>query len=92
MLIVQPIEDEAAAAARPDQPQAAEEAQLMRDSRFARIDELGQLADAHLLLGQRIQKADARRVAEHGERGGQRLGGALADQRPADGPTASADV
>ncbi len=85
MLVVQPVEHEAAAAARPHQPQAAEQAQLMRDGGLARIDELGQLADAHFLLGQRIQQADAGRIAEHGEGRGQRLGGALAHQRPADG-------
>ena len=48
------------------------------------IDELGQLADAQLLLGQRVQQADAGRIAQHGERGGQCLGGALAHQGPAD--------
>ncbi len=84
MLVVQPVEHEAAAAARPHEPQAAEQAQLMRHGGLARIDEFGQFADAHLLLGQRIQQADAGRIAEHRKRGGQRFGGAEAHQRPAD--------
>ena len=57
----------------------------MRDGRFRQPDDGGQIGDAQLAVRQRIDEADARRIAEDGERGGQLFGGALVEERPGRG-------
>ena len=67
VLVVECVEDHAPLAAAPDHPRTAEQAQLMRDRRFAQPDAAGDVADTALRLGQRIEDPDARRVAKDPE-------------------------
>jgi hypothetical protein len=81
MIVVQGVEDHAAAAAGADEAQAAQQAQLVRDGGVARADQFRQLADAEFATGEGVEQADASGVAEDREGGGQRRRGAVADQR-----------
>ena len=69
--IVERVEHHAPVAARPDQPQIAQQPQLMRDRRFRHPDQRGQVADAQLAVRQRVEDADARRIAQRPEGLGQ---------------------
>ena len=72
MIIVEGVEDHAAGAARPDESQRPEQSQLMGDGGLGDADELRQIADAQLALGERVEQPDPGRVAEHRESGRKR--------------------
>ena len=81
VMIVEGVEDHAAVAARPHQPHAAQQAQLVRDGRLAEAEQPGEVADAELGAGERVEDAHARRIAEDLERLGQGADRRLGEQR-----------
>src|SRR5262252_8642674 len=78
VLIVERVVDEPAVPPRTDESHAAQQPELMGDGRLADADTRRQLVDAELRARQRIEDADARRIAEHleglGQRGHGRVG------------------
>ena len=83
MLVVERVEDHPALAARADEPQVPEQAQLVRHGRLAEPEQRREVADAQLGVRQGVEDAHARRVAEHAERLGQRGHRAAAPSAPA---------
>ena len=73
VLIVERIEDDAAVAARADQPHAAQQPQLVRHRRLAEAEHRGEIADAQLAMRERVEDAHPRRIAERAEGVGQAL-------------------
>ena len=66
--VVERVEHHAPFAARLDQPQVAQQAQLVRDGGLGHPDQRGEIADAQLAVRQRVEDAHARRIAERAER------------------------
>lgn len=82
VLVVERVEHLAPRPARSDKTKATEKAQLMGDGGFAQADERRQLADAQLTMGERVEQADPRRVAEQLERLGEGFDRLGREQRP----------
>jgi len=75
VLVVEALEDHAARAARANEPEAAEEAELMRDGRFRQAQQRCEIAHAELRCGERTEEPDARRIAQSVENLRQALDG-----------------
>ena len=59
------------------EPQAAQQPQLVRDGRLRQLQDGREVAHAQLAMGQRIQDADARRIAKRAE-----VSASALDRRP----------
>src|SRR5919204_1793178 len=70
--IVETVVDHPPGAARPHESHAAQKAELVRHGRFAEPEEGGDVAHAQLRARQRVEDADAGRVAENLEGLGER--------------------
>ena len=81
VLIVDEVVDEPAGAPRADEPQAPQQPQLVRGGGLADPDERGDVANAQLTPGQRVEDPDACWITEHAERVGQSFDRACAHQR-----------
>lgn len=84
VMVVERVEREAPGPADPHEPRGAQEAQLVRNGRLGLTDERGQVADAALSMGQRIDESDAGGIPQQFEDVGQRLDGAPAQETRAD--------
>src|SRR5215831_12935631 len=72
VLIVERVVDEPAVPPWTDEAHAAQQPELMGDGRLADADTRRELVDAELRARQRVEDADARRIAEHLEGLGER--------------------
>jgi hypothetical protein len=75
VLVVKGVEDHSAFAPGPDDPGIAEKAKLVGNGRFGDPELTGEIADTQLGSGQRVEDADARRVAENAKDLGQAIDG-----------------
>ena len=73
VMVVERVEHVAAGTARPHDPGAAQQPELMRHRRLRELEGPREVLDAHLRARQHVQDADARRVAEDAEDLGQIL-------------------
>jgi hypothetical protein len=67
VVIVDRVVDQPAGAAWAHEPHAAEQPELVRDRRFADVDERRDVADAQLAGRERIEDANTRRITQHAE-------------------------
>lgn len=75
VMVIERVVRETTCAPDAHEPGRAQQAQLMRDGRFGEADELRQVADAALPVGQRVNEPDARRIPEELEDLGDGLDG-----------------
>ena len=80
VLIVDGVIDEPARASRAHEPHAPQQPQLVRRGGLADTDERGDVADAELAAGQRIEDPDAGGITEDAERVSQRFDRARSHQ------------
>ena len=80
VVVVQCVEDLPAVAAGAHEAHAAQEPELMRDGGLRQPEDVGEILYTQLGPGERVENADAGRVAEHLERLGERQNGRLAEQ------------
>jgi hypothetical protein len=80
VLIVEGIEDHLSGAAGTYHAQVTEEAELVGHGRLAEPEQAGNIADAQLGAGNRVEDTHASDVAEHLERLGERRHGGVAKQ------------
>ena len=66
--VVERVEHHAPFAPRLDEPQIAQQPQLVRDGRLGHADQRGEVADAQLAVRERVEDPHPRRVAERAER------------------------
>lgn len=66
--VVERVEDHPALSPRFDEPQIAEQPQLVRNGRFRQPNQLGQIAHAQLASRKGVEHADTCRVAERAKR------------------------
>ena len=85
VLVVERVVDLPPSAPRAHEAHAAQQPQLVRDGRLADPDQLGDIADAQLSAGERVENPDSRRIAQHSERVGERLNGGVGHQPLASG-------
>ena len=64
VVVVEAVEDHAAVTASANEPEAAEEAELMRDGRFRKAEKGREIANAKLGGSERSEEADTRRIAK----------------------------
>ena len=79
-MIVDRVESLTAGASSPHQSHVAEQPQLMRDGRLAHPHERRDVTHAELAVGERVEDADARGIAEHTEGFGKYLDGGRRQQ------------
>jgi hypothetical protein len=75
VVIVHGVEHLTSCAPRPDEPHGPQQAQLVRHSRFAHSYERGNIADAQLAVGERVENPDACWIAKDSKRFRQYLDG-----------------
>jgi hypothetical protein len=80
VVVVELVVDLAPDAAGADDPKGAEQAELVGDGRLGQTDDLREIRDAQLGVGERIHEPDPGRVAEDRERRRELFGRALAQQ------------
>lgn len=73
MMVVHRVVDLPSCAAGTDEPHAAKQPQLVRHGGLADADKRGDVADAQLAVGERIENLHARGVAKNPECVGQRF-------------------
>jgi hypothetical protein len=86
--VVERVEDHAALAARADEPQPPQQAQLVRHRRLRERQHGREIADAELAVRQRVEDAHARWIAQRAEGVGQAGDRVATDQRRAQPPHA----
>ena len=85
VVVVEGVEDETSVAARAHEAHAAQQAELMRNSRLGQPEQFRQVADAQLGPRQRVEHPHARHVAEGLEGFGERRSGFVPQQLRPDG-------